>query len=75
VVSGGDGDGHGREGVQQLLGRGEAEERSPDAYAPGGNFKDKDFMARLTGLQPGDEVTITFTTDSERYRIVSLKKK
>jgi hypothetical protein len=47
----------------------------PDAYTPGANFKDKDFMARLTGLQPGDEVTITFTTDDERHRIVSLKKK
>jgi hypothetical protein len=47
----------------------------PDAYAPNGkNYKNKDFMERLRGLQPGDSVTIRFTTDSERHRIVTLRK-
>jgi hypothetical protein len=46
----------------------------PDAYAPGANYNDKEFMSRLKALQPGDSVTITFTTDEERHRIVSLKK-
>ena len=45
-----------------------------DAYAAGANFKDKDFMERLKGLQPGDSVTITFTTDFERHRIKTLRK-
>jgi len=45
-----------------------------DAFAPGGNFKDKDFMERLRGLQPGDTVTITYTTDGERHRILQMKK-
>jgi hypothetical protein len=45
-----------------------------DAYAPGANFKDKAFMEKLRGLKKGDSVTIQFTTDSERHRIVSLKK-
>ena len=45
----------------------------PDAFAPGANFKNKDFMAKLKGLQPGDSVTITFTTDSERHRILKLR--
>lgn len=45
-----------------------------DAFAPGfDNFKDKDFMATLRGLQPGDQVTITYDTDFERHRIQSLK--
>lgn len=29
-----------------------------DAYAAGANYKDKEFMARLKGLKPGDSVTI-----------------
>ena len=45
-----------------------------DAFAPGANFKDKEFMEKLKGLQPGDSVTITYTTDFERHRIQSLKK-
>jgi hypothetical protein len=45
-----------------------------DAYAPGANYKDKAFMERLRGLKPGDSVTIRFTTDSERHRILSLRK-
>ena len=45
-----------------------------DAYAPGGNFKDKEFMDRLKGLKPGDSVTIKYTTDSERHRILILRK-
>jgi hypothetical protein len=44
-----------------------------DAFAPGGNYNDKEFMARLTGLQPGDVVTIGYTTDGERHRIKSLR--
>jgi hypothetical protein len=46
----------------------------PDAYAPGANYNDKAFMARLRSLRKGDSVTITFTTDFERHRIVSLRK-
>jgi hypothetical protein len=46
-----------------------------DAYAPNGrNYKDKAFMEKLRGLKPGDSVTIRFTTDSERHRIVTLRK-
>ncbi len=45
-----------------------------DAYAPGANYNDKDFMALLKGLKPGDSVTITFNTDFERHRITSLRK-
>jgi hypothetical protein len=45
-----------------------------DAYAPGvTNYKDKDFMAKLKGLKKGDTVTITFATDFERHRIVTLQ--
>ena len=44
-----------------------------DAFAPGANFKDKDFMAKLKGLKPGDTVTIAFYTDFERHRILSLR--
>jgi len=44
-----------------------------DAYAPGGNFKDKEFMAKLLGLKPGDIVTIKYTTDGERHRILNLQ--
>jgi hypothetical protein len=46
----------------------------PDAYAPGANYNDKEFMDKLKGLQPGDSVTITFTTDFERHRIKTLRK-
>ncbi len=45
-----------------------------DAYAPGANYKDKQFMDLLKSLQPGDSVTITFNTDFERHRILSLRK-
>ena len=31
-------------------------------------------MERLRGLQAGDSVTITFTTDFERHRIMTLRK-
>ena len=44
-----------------------------DAYAPGANYNDKDFMAKLKGLKPGDSVTITFNTDFERHRILTLR--
>jgi len=45
-----------------------------DAYAPGfENWKDKEFMARIKALKPGDSVTITFTTDFERHRIKTMK--
>jgi hypothetical protein len=45
-----------------------------NAFAPGfNNYKDKDFMDRLKGLQPGDQVTITYTTDFERHRIKTLR--
>ena len=47
-----------------------------DAFAPGGaNFKNKVFMDTLKGLKKGDVVTITYTTDFERHRIATLKKK
>jgi hypothetical protein len=45
-----------------------------DAFAPGANYNDKEFMAKLKGLQPGDSVTITYTTDFERHRIQALRK-
>jgi hypothetical protein len=45
-----------------------------DAFAPGANYNDKAFMAKLRALKPGDSVTIRFTTDFERHRIVSLRK-
>jgi hypothetical protein len=44
-----------------------------DAYAPGANYNDKDFMAKLKGLKPGDSVTIKFNTDSERHRLLALR--
>ena len=47
-----------------------------DAYAPGiANFKNKDFMEKLKGLKPGDTVTITFNTDFERHRILTMRIK
>ena len=45
-----------------------------DAFAPGANYNDKEFMLKLKGLKPGDSVTITYTTDYERHRIQSLRK-
>lgn len=45
-----------------------------NAYAPGGNYNDKAFMEKLRALQPGDSVTLKFTTDGERHRIVWLRK-
>ena len=44
-----------------------------DAYAPGANYKDKEFMAKLKGLKKGDSVTIAFNTDFERHRILTLR--
>ncbi len=44
-----------------------------DAYAPGANYNDKEFMAKLKGLKPGESVTIQFYTDFERHRIESLR--
>ena len=44
-----------------------------DAYAPGANYNDKDFMAKLRGLKPGDSVTIKYNTDGERHRILVLQ--
>ena len=32
------------------------------------------FMAELKVLRPGDSVTIRFTTDFERHRILALRK-
>ena len=43
-----------------------------DAFAPGANYKDKEFMAKLKGLKKGDSVTITYYTDFERHRIQML---
>lgn len=46
-----------------------------DAFAPGaGNYNDPEFMDRLKALQPGDTVTIDFSTDFERHRIQTLRK-
>lgn len=46
-----------------------------DAYAPNStNYNNKAFMEKLKGLQKGDSVTIKFTTDSERHRILTLRK-
>jgi hypothetical protein len=45
-----------------------------DAFAPGANYNDKVFMAKLRALKPGDSVTIRFTTDFERHRILTLRK-
>jgi hypothetical protein len=45
-----------------------------DAFAPGANYNDKAFMAKLKALKPGDSVTIQFTTDFERHRILALRK-
>ena len=45
-----------------------------DAFAPGANYNDPEFMAQLRALQPGDSVTIQYTTDFERHRIVALRK-
>jgi hypothetical protein len=45
-----------------------------DAFAPGANYNDKEFMEQLRGLKPGDTVTISYSTDFERHRITSLRK-
>jgi hypothetical protein len=46
-----------------------------DGYACNFPFdKNKDMMEKLKGLQAGDSVTITFTTDFERHRIKTLRK-
>ncbi len=46
-----------------------------DGYACNFPFdQNKDMMERLKGLQEGDSVTISFTTDFERHRIQTLQK-
>jgi hypothetical protein len=45
-----------------------------DAFAPGTNYNDKAFMAKLKSLKPGDSVTIQFNTDFERHRILAMRK-
>jgi len=45
-----------------------------DAFAPGANYNDKEFMAKLKSLKEGDSVTIKYYTDFERHRIESLRK-
>jgi hypothetical protein len=45
-----------------------------DAFAPGANYNNKDFMDQLKALKPGDSVTIAYYTDFERHRIETLKK-
>jgi hypothetical protein len=45
-----------------------------NAFAPGANYNDKAFMAKLKSLQPGDSVTIQFNTDFERRRILAMRK-
>jgi hypothetical protein len=46
-----------------------------DAFAPGAdNYNDEAFMASLRSLRPGDSVTIRYTSDLERHRIVALRK-
>lgn len=44
-----------------------------DAFAPGRNYNDKEFMAKLRGLKAGDTVTIKYNTDFERHRILSMQ--
>lgn len=44
-----------------------------DAFAPGLNYNDKEFMGRLKGLKPGDSVTIKYGTDFERHRILAMQ--
>jgi hypothetical protein len=45
-----------------------------NAFAPGANYNDKAFMAKLKSLKPGDSVTIQFNTDFERHRILAMRK-
>lgn len=45
-----------------------------DAFAPGANYNDPEFMAELRALKPGDSVTIRYTTDFERHRILAMRK-
>jgi len=46
-----------------------------DAYALGpGTWNNKDFAEFFKSLQPGDSVTLTFTTDFERHRIKTMRK-
>lgn len=46
-----------------------------DAYALGpANFDNKEFVAKLKALKPGDVVTIKYSTDFERHRIETLRK-
>jgi hypothetical protein len=41
-----------------------------DGFAPGGQWNDPDFKAWRKSLKPGDSVTLSYTTDGERHRIV-----
>lgn len=50
------------------------QEGPPNAFAPGGNYNDKAFMERFKALQPGDSITLEFSTDFERHRIVAFEK-
>ena len=51
-----------------------AKDGPSDAFAPGAtNYNDKEFMAKLRGLKKGDSVTITFNSDLERHRILTLR--
>jgi hypothetical protein len=46
-----------------------------NAFAPtANNYKNKAFMDALKGLQPGESITITFSTDFERHRIEWFRK-
>ena len=45
-----------------------------DAFAAGANYNDPEFMGRLEALEPGDTVSIDFTTDFERHRIQNMRK-
>jgi hypothetical protein len=45
-----------------------------NAFAPGANYNDQAFMAKLKSLKPGDSVTIQYNTDFERHRILAMRK-
>jgi hypothetical protein len=41
-----------------------------DGFAPGSQWNDPEFQAWRKSLKPGDSVTLSYTTDGERHRIV-----
>jgi hypothetical protein len=44
----------------------------PDGFAPGGDtWNDPKFKEWRSSLKPGDSVTLSYTTDGERHRIVN----